>query len=280
MTKPPPPDSAQVFDRKLLRLRRARAAASFADHGFLFDEVAIRLCERLEEVTRQFPLALELGGREGVLARHLPEKAAIDTLIRCDTSPATVRPDEGGISLKLAGDLEALPFSEGEFDLIISLLELHWVNDLPGLLLQVNHALKADGLFLAAFLGGSTLYELRESWMHAEVALKGGAHPRVSPFVDLRDAGALLQRAGFALPVADLDSITVEYSDPLTLMRDLRGMGESHAGHARARSFTSRQTLLEAARRYQQDYALPSGRVPATFEVIFLTAWAPSAEQP
>jgi len=167
-----------------------------------------------------------------------------------------------------------LPFGAGRFDLVLSLLSLHWVNDLPGALAQINRSLKPDGLFLGCLLGGDTLSELRAAWMAAEIEVEGGASPRVSPFVDVRDAGALLQRAGFALPVVDSDVIRVSYGDPLSLMRDLRWMGESNAVRTRRTGFTRRQTLMRAAEIYVERFGR-DGRLPATFQVITLTGWHP-----
>jgi NADH dehydrogenase [ubiquinone] 1 alpha subcomplex assembly factor 5 len=175
---------------------------------------------------------------------------------------------------------EFLPLAPGSVDAVLSCLALHWVNDLPGALLQLRHALKPDGLLLAALLGGETLQELRAALLEAELAEEGGAGPRVSPMAELRDMAGLLQRAGFAMPVADLDTITVTYADALALMRDLRRMGETNALLERRKSFTRRSTLLGAARLYAERHAGADGRIPATFQVIFLAAWAPHASQP
>jgi SAM-dependent methyltransferase len=163
--------------------------------------------------------------------------------------------------------------------LVLSTLELHWTNDLPGALLQLRQVLKPDGLLLASLFGGETLAQLRRALMEAELAEEGGAGPRVSPFADVRDLGQLLQRAGFALPVVDSDTITVTYADALALMRDLRAMGESNAVRERRRGFSRRATLFGAARRYAELFAGPDGRIPASFEIITLTAWAPHESQ-
>lgn len=179
----------------------------------------------------------------------------------------------------VAAEMDSLPFAAGRFDLAISNMSLHWVNDLPGTLIQIRRALKPDGLFLAALAGGGTLGELRAALTEAELEITGGASPRVAPFVDLRDAGALLQRAGFALPVVDGDVITVRYENALRLMADLRGMGEANAMIAMPRSFTGRQVLLRAAEIYQARHAGPDGRIPATFQIVYLTGWAPDPSQ-
>ncbi|HSR71630.1 MAG TPA: methyltransferase domain-containing protein [Kiloniellales bacterium] len=274
------PESFAVFDRALLRRRRDRAAPRLGAHDFLFREVAERLAERLEDVTRRFPLALDLGCRDGVLGTLLGERGGIETLVQSDLSPVLARRAAGPGRPAVAADEEALPFGPGSFDLVLSALSLHWVNDLPGALLQIRQVLKPDGLFLGALFGGSTLNELRSALMEAELAEEGGASPRVSPFADIRDAGGLLQRAGFTLPVADLDSIRVSYPDALALMRDLHGMGESNVLRDRRRSPLRRATLARAAALYAERHGDAAGRVPATFQVVYLTAWAPHPDQP
>jgi NADH dehydrogenase [ubiquinone] 1 alpha subcomplex assembly factor 5 len=179
----------------------------------------------------------------------------------------------------VAADEEALPFKEQCFDAVLSSLALHWVNDLPGALAQIRSSLKPDGLFLASLFGTGTLAELRTALMEAELAETGGASPRVSPFADLRDAAGLLQRAGFALPVADLDTVTVTYGDFFALLRDLRGMGEANALIDRLKLPTRRTVFARAAAIYQERFANAEGRLPATFQVLFLTGWAPHESQ-
>lgn len=278
----------RVFDRRLVRLHRERAAPGLGDHNFLFREVAERLTERLEDTRRRFPMALDLGCHGGEVAAALGARGGITTLVQCDASPgmaqrAMAESRAQGSARRgpvLSADEEALPFRDCTFDLVLSCLSLHWVNDLPGTLLQVRRCLKADGLFLAAILGGETLRELRSAWMEAELAEEGGAGLHVSPFAEIRDAGALLQRAGFNLPVVDSDTITVTYKDALSLMRELRGMGEANAVRARREGFTRRATLARVAAAYQAMFARADGRVPATFQVIYMTAWAPHPSQP
>jgi NADH dehydrogenase [ubiquinone] 1 alpha subcomplex assembly factor 5 len=269
------PDALLVFDRRSVRLHRERAAARLSQHDFLLREVGERLVDRLDDVRREFPIALDLGCRHGALASELTARG-VRTLIHCDLANRMVRRAAG---LRLVADEEALPFAAASFDLVISLLNLHWVNDLPGALLQIRRALKPDGLFLAALFGGETLKELRRSLAEAEIAAEGGLSPRVSPFADVRDAGNLLQRAGFALPVADVETLTVFYADPFALLADLRGMGETNAVRERRKTASRRATLFRAVERYRQVYG-SEGRVPATFQVIFLTAWAPDVSQP
>ncbi len=269
-------DVMNVFDRRAVRRQRDRAAPGLAAHDFLFREVAERLVERLDDVRRDFPLALDLGCHGGHLAAALQGRRGIEQLIQCDLSPAMARTARANNRPTLVADEEWLPFAPRTFDLVVSGLSLHWVNDLPGALVQIKQCLKPDGLFLGAILGGETLQELRIALIEAESDL--GTAPRVSPFAELRDAGGLLQRAGFALPVADLDRITVSYASALALVQELRGMGESHAGHNRRP--LRRGTLLRAAEIYAEKFGQADGRVAATFDVLTLTGWAPDATQP
>ncbi len=271
------PEGASVFDRRRVRLNRDRAAAGFAGADFLVREVADRLADRLLDIRRTFPLALDLGCHRGEFGRVLAGRGGIERLIQADLAPEMAALAGGSA---IACDEELLPFAEGSLDAVFSCLSLHWVNDLPGALVQIRRALKPDGLFLAAFFGGETLVELRQAWLEAESIVEGGVSPRVSPFADLRDAASLLQRAGFALPVADADRLTVTYPGALALMRELKAMGEANAQIERRRSPTRRDTLAAAAALYQQRFAEPDGRVRATFQVIHLIGWAPSAEQP
>ena len=270
-------DAMAVFDRRCVRRHRDRAAAGLGQHDFLLVEVAARLAERLDEIRRRFPRALDLGCRDGALGRAIDGRSGIERLVSCDLSGAMVVQSPG---LRLVADEEYLPFAPACFDLIVSSLSLHWVNDLPGTLIQIRDSLKPDGLFLAALFGGGTLAELREAFLAAEAECEDGASPRVSPFADVPDAGALLQRAGFALPVVDSDRITVTYDDPLNLMADLRGMGETNAAVSRRRRFTRRTTMMAAAQTYRDRFADPDGRIRATFQVIYLTAWRPDESQP
>ena len=272
--------AVNVFDRRLVRLRRDRAAAGLARHESLFCEIAERVADRLDDVKREFPRALDLGCHTGTLARLLGGRGGIEWLVQCDLSPAMARAAAAQDRPVLAADEEWLPFAPSSFDLILSVLSLHWVNDLPGALIQIGKALKPDGLFLGAMMGGQTLQELRTALMQAELAVEGGASPRVSPFADVRDAGALLQRAGFALPVVDRDVVTLRFTGALELMAELRAMGESNATHARRRSPTRRATLMRAAEIYQDMFGTGQAGLPVTFEVVYLTAWAPHASQP
>jgi NADH dehydrogenase [ubiquinone] 1 alpha subcomplex assembly factor 5 len=272
-------DSMNIFDRRLVRLHRDRAAAGLAAHDFLFREVAERLADRLDDVTRKFPRALDLGCHGGEVAALLAGRGGVETLVQCDLSPAMARRAATNGNPTLAADEELLPFAPQSFDLVISNLSLHWVNDLPGCLLQIRQCLKPDGLFLAAMLGGDTLIELRQALTEAELAESGGAGPRVSPFADLRDAGGLLQRAGFALPVVDGERLTATYPDVLGLTRDLRGMGETNAVQARDRRFVRRMLFARVQDFYRRRWGQRDGRLPASFQIITMTAWAPHASQ-
>ncbi len=268
----------QIFDRRIVRLHRDRAAAHLDANDFLRREVAVRLLDRLGDIKRGFPTALDLGCATGTLGRMLKEgEGGIETLVQCDLSQSMAKRAQG---LRAVADEEALPFAMGGFDLVLSCLSLHWVNDLPGALVQIRRALKPDGLFLAAMYGGRTCTELRHALSAAEMELEGGLSPRVSPFAEVRDAGNLLQRAGFALPVVDCDTLSVSYPEPMKLMGDLRAMGETNSVIERRKSFTRRETLAAAAAKYVEEFAGPDGRIPATFEIIFLTAWAPHPSQP
>jgi NADH dehydrogenase [ubiquinone] 1 alpha subcomplex assembly factor 5 len=285
MKPAPPSDSMQVFDRSLVRLHRDRAAAGLAGFDFLLREVGGRLADRLSLIRRTFPRVLDLGCHAGhmaesLLADPLRRQAGIETLIQADLSPnmaacAAARSSADGRPITLAADEEALPFAAGSLDLVVSCLSLHWVNDLPGALLQIRQALRPDGLFLAALLGGDTLHELRRCLMEAEIELTGGLSPRVSPMADLRDVAGLLQRAGFALPVADSDTLTVSYPDPLKLIRDLRGMGETNAVLARLHRPSRRDLFALAMQRYAELFTEADGTVPATFQVLYLAGWTP-----
>ena len=271
------PPQARIFDRRLLRARRARDARELTAPDFLLTEIAERLADRLSDIARRFPVALDLGARDGILGRTLQGRGGIETLIQSETSLVSAQRLQGGAAL--VADEELLPFKEQCFDAVLSNLALHWVNDLPGALAQIRSSLKPDGLFLASLFGTGTLQELRTALMEAELAETGGASPRVSPFADLRDAAGLLQRAGFALPVADADTVTVTYGDFFALLRDLRGMGETNILFDRLKQPTRRTVFARAAAIYQERFADAEGRLPATFQVLFLTGWAPDPSQ-
>lgn len=270
----------QVFDRRAVRRNRDRAAPGWRTHDFLHKEMTERLVERLAEVRRDFPLVLDLGCYGGTLAPRLLAHRGVERVIQADFSPKMARCAAANGQAALAADEEVLPFAPQSFDLVVSLLDLQWVNDLPGSLLQIRQCLKPDGLFLAALIGGDTLHELRSSLMLAEIEISGGAAPRVSAFAQLRDVAGLLQRAGFALPVADRDALTVSYGDPLKLLAELRGMGAANALVERSRRGLRREVLLRALEIYGERFALADGRLPVTFEIFWMAGWAPDAAQP
>ena len=266
----------EIFDRRAVRRHRDRAAAGLGSYDFLLREVADRLADCLLDIKRDFPLALDLGCHGGQLAEVLAGRGGIGEMVQCDLSHKMVA---GASGPRLVADEEALPFANGQFDLVASVLSLHWVNDLPGTFSQIRRALKPNGLFLCAVLGAGSLDELRQAMLAAEIEVRGGASPRVSPFMDARDAGSLLQRAGFALPVVDTDRIVLSYPDPFALMAELRGLGEGNAVAERSRNFTPRAVIAAAARHYHHEHGGADGRIPATFQTLTLTGWAPHESQ-
>jgi SAM-dependent methyltransferase len=262
--------SPVIFDRALIRRRRLRAAA-LGSATFLLDRVADDLAERLSAVLRRFELAVDLGTPGEAVRVALSRLDSIGTIVAVDALTRT-RPF-------VVADEEALPFGDAALDLAVSALALHHVNDLPGALVQIRRALKPDGLFVAALFGGETLTELRQSFAAAESDIEGGASPRVAPFADLRELGALLQRAGFALPVIDVERVCVRYDSVFGLMHDLRRMGATNALNARRRTPLRRATLLRMAEIYAREFADDDGRVRATFEIVWLSGWAPHPSQ-
>jgi SAM-dependent methyltransferase len=268
------PSSPALFDRSLLRLRRRRAGV-LGPATFLIDRVAADLSERLAAVLRRFPRALDLGTPGAALAHALAQSGKAETLIAAAPEPAAVQ----SRLLRVAADEEALPFADASLDLVVSGLALQFVNDLPGTLIQVRRALKADGLFLAALIGGDSLAELRQAFAQAESEVEGGVSPRVAPFADLRDMGALLQRAGFALPVVDSERLTVRYDNVIALMHDLRRMGATNVLGERRRKPLKRATLERLGQIYAAQFADADGRLRASFEIVWLSGWAPHASQ-
>ncbi|MDP2295484.1 MAG: methyltransferase domain-containing protein [Pseudolabrys sp.] len=266
-------ESPTIFDRKLLRARQRRARMSGAA-TFLLDRVAEEMGERLSVVVRSFDCAVDLGTPTEALRRVLVAGGKIATLVAVSPAATAEAP-----ALAVAADEEALPFADASLDLVVSALALQFVNDLPGALIQIRRALKPDGLLLAAMIGGDSLNELREAFAEAESEVEGGLSPRVSPFADIRDLGALLQRAGFALPVVDSDRLTVRYDNPLALMRDLRAMGATNVLTQRRRTPLRRATLQRMLETYARRFADADGRLRATFEIVWLTGWAPHESQ-
>jgi len=276
----PPPAPPHIFDRARLAARRQRLAPNFADYGFLRQRVIADLESRLDDTPRKFARGLELGAAGGELSARLLASGKAGEMVAADTAPAFLDAAcARGLESVLA-DEEDLDFPPESFDLIAAPLSLHWVNDLPGALARIRRILKPDGLFVGALFGAGTLTELRSVLTDAETELTGGLAPRLSPLPGLRDMAGLLQRAGLALPVADRDTVTVRYADPLRLLSDLKGMGERAAftrGHGRP---LPRRVLARALELYRERYAAADGRVPATFEIVHVLGWAPAPGQP
>lgn len=274
------PGAPLLFDRTRLRGRRDRAASRFADYAFLKTRVSNELIERLGDTSHSFARALDLGCHTGQLAGGLRAERGIEEVVAADFSPgmlAEVR--RAGLTGVLA-DEERLPFEAASFDLVASALSLHWANDLPGALIQIRQVLRPDGLFLGALFGAGTLGELRTCLMEAEAEMTGGAAARVSPLPGLQDMAGLMQRAGFALPVVDIDRVKVRYDTPFGLLKDLGGMGERACfadGPGRA---LSRAVLARMAEIYAERFSDPDGRVRASFEIVYLSGWAPAPNQP
>lgn len=261
----------QVFDRTLVRRRRDRAAAGITRVAPVLEAAAEALLDRLDDTTRRFSRALDIGGR-GVVASLLRARG-VETVVSIDLSGPMARHAGGQ---PVVADEEWLPFAPGSFDLVVANLSLHWVNDLPGALLQIRHAMAPDGLFLASLPALGTLQTLREALAEAETALRDGLSPRISPFPELRDGAALLQRAGFAMPVADRDRLDLQYRNPMALIADLRAAGESNAVLARDNRIPPRALFPMALA------ALPlrDGVVAMPLELLTLTGWSPSPDQP
>jgi SAM-dependent methyltransferase len=265
-----PSGPPRLFDRRLIRRHRMRAAARGIP-DFLGEALAADLTDRMAGILRTFPRILVHRSYPGSLLSHLARARPDAHLIASDVI-AHPRVD-------LVIDEEALPFAPECFDALIWVLGLEQVNDVAGALIQARQALRPDGLFLAAALAGNSLSELRSSFIAAESEIEDGASPRVAPFADIREWGMLLQRAGFALPVVDADRLTIRYGDALALMRDLKALGLANPLLARRRTFTPPALLARAAAHYAQHYSDADGRVRATFEIVYLTGWAPHESQ-
>lgn len=269
-------DDRSLFDRDLVDARRRRALARAAPGAdFLLRRTAGDLADRLATIERRFATAIDLGGHIGLGAEVLAESGKADRIVRVERDPRFLEGPFPGI----VGDEEFLPLAPASVELIVSLLSLHLVNDLPGALLQIRRALRPDGLFLAAIAGAGTLSELRESLIAAESQTAGGASPRVAPFADVRDVGGLLQRAGFALPVTDVETVTVRYDSLFELMTDLRAMGMQNALLRRTRRPATRRLFMRAAEIYAERFSDRDGRIRATFSFIWMSGWAPDPSQ-
>jgi SAM-dependent methyltransferase len=256
-----PPTAPILFDRALLRARQNRALRS-GPATFLFDRVAEDLEDRLNAVLREFADVADVWSPDEIL--RAPARDRFKSVIHVGLQDS---------------EAETLPFQPESLDLVVSALAFQFINDLPGVFAQIRRALRPDGLLLAAMIGGDTLTELRQSFAAAEAELEGGVSPRVAPFADLRDLGSLLQRAGLALPVTDVDRIVVRYDSAFALMRDLRRMGATSILRERRRTPTRRATMLRMAQLYAERFADADGRIRATFDVIWLSGWAPHESQ-
>ena len=263
-----------LFDRKLLHMRQRRAR-SRGPETFLLDRVAAELGERLGAVLRRFERAVDLATSTDAVRRALAATSQVETIIAAAPDAVSLDPT----FLRVAADEEALPFADQSLDLVVSALALQFVNDLPGTLIQIRRALRPDGLLLAAMIGGNSLNELREAFAVAESEREGGISPHVAPFADVRELGALLQRAGFALPVVDSDRLIVRYDSAFALMHDLRRMGATNMLSERRRSPLKRATVTRMAEIYAERFADDDGRVRATFEIVWLSGWVPHASQ-
>lgn len=266
-----PKNDIIIFDRQLIRKLRTRAQPKLNNHGFLIDWARDQLLSRMDFINREFKTALQIGSRTDLNAKLI--KGNCDLFVS-----DCIKPNHKNYPSILCEE-DFLPFAENSFDLVISPLNLHTVNDLPGALSQIKTCLKPDGLFLAAMLGGETLYELRDVMTKAEMEITNGLHPRVAPFADMPEMGSLMQRAGFNLPVIDSEIVTVTYDNIFKLMHDLRYMGESNALLERSKSMNNRTLLMKAAEIYQDLYSEDDGRIKATFEIIFLAGWKPHQSQ-
>ena len=273
----------KLFDRARVAQNRDRASLDYRDYAFLKGRESTQLLERLEDSPRSFARALDLWAHDGQASEALRQSGNVDHITALEPAPLMVERLRANQFEAVMADDENLPFEPGTFDLVASVLSLHWVNDLPGLLNQVRTVLKPDGLFLACLFGGGTLNELRTSLIEAESELTGGISPRLSPLPTLQDMAGLLQRARFALPVADIERVTVRYQHPMKLLQDLKGMGEQAAFEPRdgqVRRPLSRRILARMSEIYSDRFSDSDGRVCASFDVIWLSGWAPAANQP
>lgn len=270
-----------IFDRKT-KLQQKRIAANYPDHSlydYLRDEVAERVIDRMADISRFFPTVLDLGAGKGYLAKHIAqdEVGKLYQLESCKDMLELQKANDVETH-DIVGNEEILPFEENYFDLVLSSLSLHWINDLPGVLSQVKNCLKTDGVFLGAIFGSDTLFELRCSLQLAEIEREGGFGQHISPFTEMRDVGSLLQRAGLNLTTIDYDEITIDYPSMFELMHDLKGMGENNAAWRR-KPVLHRDTMMAAASIYKEMYGNDDGSIPATFQVLYMIGWKPSDSQ-
>ena len=263
---------ANIFNRDLLRIRRNNTSKQFHNHDFLLREVTQRLLDNLEDIKRDFHKVLNIGGHPNLTNDYFSDAFLL-------TQDLSLKKITALKTNTIQADEEFLPIKKNSLDLVFCALNLHWINDLPGALVQILQSLKPDGLFIGATLGGETLYELRTSMMKADIERLGGIRPHASPLMDVRDAGSLLQRAGFALPVVNTERITVTYSDALTLMKELKGMGENNALIKGYKGLTTPAHMMKIAEIYAADFANQQGRIPVTFDILYFQGWSPHESQ-
>lgn len=261
-----------IFNRDLLKSRRDKTSAQFHNHDFLSKEITHRLLDNLKDIKRDFHKILNIGGHPLLIQ----EQFSNGLLVHQDLSFNKISSLKGSV---IQADDEFLPIKKGSIDLILCALNLHWINDLPGSLIQILQSLKPDGLFIGAALGGETLFELRASMMKADIERLGGIRPHASPLMDVRDAGGLMQRAGFSLPVVNTERITVTYSDAFTLMKELKGMGENNALIKGYKGLTTASHMMKVAEIYADDFANSEGRIPVTFDILYFQGWSPHESQ-
>lgn len=241
-----------LFDRELLARNLLRSVKNFHEHNFLHHEIANRIAENVESLNRRFENILEIGARDGYLSTVVGRQSAV---------------------MSTAEDCEKLNITAGSFDLILSNLNLHFINEIPQFLLQIKEALKANGVFIASFFGEENLHELAHVLHQSELEIYGGVSPRMPPTIDVKTAAALLQKAGFADPISEFAKVEVSYSDPLKLLKDLKFMGQSNVLIKRSRRFFTKKFLAKILENYQKLYGTPDGAVSATFEIITVTGW-------
>lgn len=269
-----------IFDRQLMLQFQKRALAKpVAGAGFLLDRSIEDVLDRLSAVEKHFDIGVALMGYTDSLAQGLAQSGKVDKVIRIEQGDFYFLDSDFVFEKGMVGQNEVLPLEPQSADLVISLMSLHLVNDLPGMLIQIARALRPDGLFLAAFAGSGTLGELRESLMQAEIELTGGAAARIAPFADIRDAGALLQRAGFALPVTDVDTVIVRYNSMFDLLKDIRAMGMQNILQDRSRKPLTRSVFMRAAQIYAERFSDSDGRIRASFSTLWMSGWKPHESQ-
>lgn len=272
-----------MFDRARVARNRDRASFRFREYAFLKGRESNQLLERLADTSREFDRALDIGAHDGQACEALRESGKVKEIIALEWAPRMAKRLKSNGFETVKSDSENLAFPTESFDLVTSVLSLHWINDLPGMLTQIRQVLMPDGLFLGCLFGAGTLPELRAALIDAESEITGGISPRLSPLPGLQDMAGLLQRAGFALPVADVERVTVRYSHPMKLLEDLKGMGEQAAFERRdgeMRRPLSRRILARMSDIYMDRFQDPDGKVRATFEIAWLSGWAPHASQP